>query len=125
MTVPPVLHELEAEVMEHVWRQPDATIRGVMQAINASHERQRSYSTIATIMHRLNDKGVLTRKRRRRTDVYAPAFSKQEYLAARAAAQVQAVVGEFGDVALVHFAREMDKLDPKRREQLRRLARRP
>ena len=31
---PPVLHELEAEVMDEVWRQETATVRSVMEALN-------------------------------------------------------------------------------------------
>jgi predicted transcriptional regulator len=75
-------------------------------------------------MARLDRKGLLQRQRRGKTDVYAPVMTRDEYLEARAQAEVGALVDEFGEVALVHFARQMDKLDPKRREQLRRLARR-
>src|SRR5436309_571034 len=41
----------------------------------------------------------------------------------RARQEVSALVSEFGEVALVHFAKEIDKLDPARVRQLRRLAR--
>jgi hypothetical protein len=33
------------------------------------------------------------------------------------------MVDEFGDVALAHFARHLESLDPERREQIRKLAR--
>jgi hypothetical protein len=54
--------------------------------------------------------------------VYVAALSRAEYAQARAGAQVGALVDEYGDVALAHFARHMSQLDPKRREQIRRLA---
>jgi histidinol dehydrogenase len=41
----------------------------------------------------------------------------------RAAAEVEQLVEQFGDVALVHFARTMDQLDPARARALRRHAR--
>jgi predicted transcriptional regulator len=110
--------------MEEVWRLGGATVRQVMDALNSRTKKERAYTTIMTIMARLDRKGMLTRDRHGKTDVYAPAYSRDDYLQARAQAEVGALVDEYGEVALVHFARQMDRLDPKRREQLRRLARR-
>jgi len=55
--------------------------------------------------------------------VYVAPLGAEEYAQARAEAEVGALVDEYGDVALAHFARHMSGLDPKRREQIRRLAR--
>lgn len=121
---PPPLHELETEVMEEVWRQGESNVRTIMNALNARSERQRKYTTIMTIMSRLDKKRLLTRRREGKTDFYAPVMTREEYKQARAQAQVGALVDEYGDMALVHFAKQMAGLDPKRREQLRRLARR-
>lgn len=122
---PPALHELETEVMEEVWRlSHEANVRTVMDALHARTGKERKYTTIMTIMSRLDDKGLLSRRREGKTDYYAPTMTREEYLEARARSEVGALVDEFGDVALVHFARQMASLDPKRREQLRRLARR-
>jgi predicted transcriptional regulator len=119
---PPPLHALESEVMEEVWRQSEATVRSVLEALNASADRERAYTTVMTVMAKLDRKGLLTRRRRGKTDVYRPVMSRQEYVEARARAEVGALVDRYGDVALVHFAREMAQLDPKRRDELRRLA---
>jgi predicted transcriptional regulator len=121
---PPALHELESEVMEEVWRQGEATVRDVMEGLNAGRRKKRAYTTYLTILARLDSKGLLTRRRDGKTDIYAPTLSRDEYLEARAAGEVETLVEEFGDVALVHFARQMGKLDRRRQEQLRRLARR-
>lgn len=120
---PPALHELEAEVMDEIWRHGDATVRDVLAALNARSTKERAYTTIMTIMVRLDRKGLLTRRREGKTDVYSPVMSREDYLDARAQSEVSALVGEFGDVALVHFADQMQKLDPKRRAALQRLAR--
>jgi predicted transcriptional regulator len=122
--VPPPLHELESEVMEQVWHQPvPTTVREVMDALNRGGPKERAYTTIMTIMRRLDEKGLLSRERQGKTDIYSPRLSRDEYLEARARAEVGALVEEYGDVALVHFARHMEKLDRTRRDQLRRLAR--
>lgn len=111
--------------MAEVWRAEDElTVREVLEALNARGDRQRAYTTVMTIMTRLDDKGLLERRRQGKTDLYRPRFTEEEYSQRRAGAEVEALVEQFGDVALVHFAREMAKLDPRRREQLRRVARR-
>lgn len=108
--------------MEVVWALGEATCRATLEALNARSCRQRAYTTVMTTMSRLDGKGLLRRRRDGRTDVYAPVMSRDEYLAARARASVGALVEEYGELALVHFARQMERLDPERREQLRRLA---
>ncbi len=121
--VPPRLHELEALVMEEVWRLESATVREVMEALNKGVSKSRAYTTVMTIMDRLHRKGLLDRRSERNTYIYTPHLSRGDYADVRAQTEVDALVREWGDVALVHFAKQMGTLDPKRREQLRRLAR--
>ena len=122
--VPPALHDLEAEVMEEVWRQDEASVRSVLEACNRGRRQPRAYTTYLTIMVRLDRKGLLARRREGKTDFYRPRLSKDAYQAARAEAEVQALIDQYGDVALSHFARQMAQLDPERRRALQRLARR-
>jgi predicted transcriptional regulator len=121
---PPALHDLEAEVMEQVWRQDEASVRTVMEACNRGRRQPRAYTTYLTIMVRLDGKGLLQRRREGKTDFYRPRLSKADYQAARAEAEVDALVDQYGEVALSHFARQMEQLDPERRRALQRLARR-
>jgi predicted transcriptional regulator len=122
--VPPPLHELESELMELVWEREETTVREALEALNDRANKPRAYTTVMTTMARLHAKGLLDRRRQRRTDVYSPRMTRDEYRQARAAADIQALVAQYGDVALVGFAREMNQLDSKQRERLRRLARR-
>ena len=121
--VPPALHELETEVMEEIWRRGETTVRTVMDGLNARADKPRAYTTYMTIMSRLDGKGLLERRREGRTDLYRPVYTRDEYAERRAGAEVEALVDQFGDVALSHFAREMARLDPDRRRALQRLAR--
>lgn len=124
MFIPPVLHELESEVMEEVWGQGCVTVRVIFEALNACNDKQRAYTTIMTVMQRLDEKGLLCRCRQGKSDVYEACMTRDEYLHARAAAEVGAVVEQYGDAALVHFARRIASLDPQRRQQLNELAHR-
>jgi predicted transcriptional regulator len=122
--VPPGLHEFESEVMELMWEIGECNVRAILEQINARSGRERKYTTVMTTMARLDKKGLLTRRREGNTDIYKPTMTRDEYLEARAAAEVGALVDHYGEAVLVHFARQMNQLDPKRREHLRRLARR-
>jgi len=122
-TIPPPLHELEAEVMDEMWERDEAAVRDVMEALNARAPKPRAYTTYMTIMMRLDSKGLLRRKRSGKTDFYRPMYSREEYADLRAQAEVDSLVDQFGDVALSHFARQVAQLDPNRRRALQRLAR--
>jgi predicted transcriptional regulator len=121
--VPPALHELEAEIMDEVWRHEEPiTVKLVMDALNRRAKPVRAYTTYMTVMRRQNDKGLLKRKRSGRSDSYEPTLTREQYRERRAGAEVRGLVDQFGDVALAHFARSLSSLDPAQQRRLRRLA---
>jgi predicted transcriptional regulator len=121
--IPPAVQGAEAEAMEVLWDLGEASVRSVMDALNAKAEAPRAYTTYMTMLGRLHNKGLLTRRREDKTDFYRPAHTREEYSDLRAQVEVAAVIHQFGDVALGHFARQMAELDPERRAALERLAR--
>lgn len=120
---PPPLHELETEIMDEIWEAGGASVREVLDALNARTQPQRAYTTILTVMQRLHAKDLLRRERTGRKDVYLPTMTRAEYDEARAETQVEALVAEYGDLALAKFSHRVSQLDPERQEQIRRLAR--
>ena len=108
--------------MEELWKQGEAPVRAIMRALNEPADSDRAYTTYMTIMARLYSKGVLTRRREGKTDFYAPTLAREEFMAARARSEVEAVVAQYGDLALSHFAKQFGELDPNRRRALQRLA---
>ena len=121
--MPPPLHELEAEVMEEMWERGEASVRQLMEALNADADKERAYTTYMTIMTRLDGKGLLERRREGKTDFYTPLYTRDQYADLRARAELDSVVDQFGDLALAHIARQWARLDPQRRRALQRLAR--
>ena len=122
-SVPPPLHELESEVMEELWVSGESSVRTLMERLNRGGDKQRAYTTYMTIMARLHKKGLLDRRREGNTDYYTPVHAREEYMALRAQSEVAALVDQYGDVALSHFAQQMAGLDPARRRALQRQAR--
>ena len=123
LQVPPPLHELEAEVMEEMWERGEASVRDVMEALNADADKERAYTTYMTIMSRLDGKGLLERRREGKTDFYKPRHTRDQYADLRARAELDSIVDHFGELALAHIARQWAQLDPQRRRALQRLAR--
>jgi predicted transcriptional regulator len=123
MDAPPPMPELERLVMEEIWAQREATVRSVRDSLNAgAGQPERAYTTVLTILQRLDAKGLVRRSRNGKTDVYTAALERAEYLGARADAEVSELLDEYGELALVQFARRMAALDPERLAALRRLA---
>jgi predicted transcriptional regulator len=120
----PRLHDLERAVMEHIWSAGECSVREVMDALNRPRKVERAYTTYMTIMSRLQNKGVLVRRRVGKTDYYRPAHTRADYISMQAQAEVEELVSLYGEVALSNFARQMAALDPARRRRLERQGRR-
>jgi len=114
------LGPLESAVMERLWKRGRATVREVVEDLGRS--RALAYTTVMTIMTRLHAKGLLQRDRDGKTYVYRPAFTREEHRERLSRDLVRGLVDEFGEVALAHFAAELDGVDATHRAALRRLA---
>src|SRR3954469_11740830 len=87
--VPPALPGLEAEIMDAVWELGEASVRQVMELLNRRSPKDRAYTTFMTVTHRLDEKGLLDRRREGKTDFYTPTLTRDEYQERRAQAQVR------------------------------------
>lgn len=113
-----LLGELELAVMRVVWSRESVTVREVLDAL--TKERQLAYTTVMTIMNRLEDKGLLNAEKKGKAYVYRAALTRQEYEAQVAGRVVRALIDDFGgEIAISQFIKELSEKDP---EQLARLA---
>ena len=119
----PALHELETKIMAAVWEQEEATVRSVTDALADDADGPRSYTTVLTVMTRLDRKGFLDRRREGKKDIYVPAVDRDDYMRVRSEVEVDALLDAYGDLALTEFARRFAQLDPARQRALRRRAR--
>ena len=119
----PALHELETKIMAAVWEQQEATVRSVTDALADDADGPRSYTTVLTVMTRLDRKGFLDRRREGKKDIYVPAVDRDDYMRVRSEVEVDALLDAYGDLALTEFARRFAQLDPARQRALRRRAR--
>ncbi len=109
---------LEAAIMEVVWAIGSTTVREVLGDLQRSPAP--GYTTVATVMNRLVEKGILQRRRPGKTATYQAAASRDEYVRKLAASTVERLVNECGELALVQFASALEQADPKRLAAVRR-----
>lgn len=115
------LGELELAVMEILWAREEATVREVLVALSAT--RSLAYTTVMTVMNRLWEKGVLRRRLDGKAHVYRAASTRADFQREISRRQVRSLVEDFGDVALAHFAAEIERADPARLRRLLDLTR--
>jgi len=74
---PTTIPDSELDVLKVLWDRGQATVREALDALRAAG-RQWSYATVATLLDRLETKGVVTSDRSELAFVYRPAISTQE-----------------------------------------------
>ena len=74
---PPTIPDSELEVLKVLWDRGQATVREALETLRAAG-RQWSYATVATLLDRLESKGLVTSDRSELAFVYRPAISSQE-----------------------------------------------
>ncbi len=74
---PPTIPDSELDVLKVLWDLGQATVREALETLRSAG-RQWSYATVATLLDRLETKGLVTSDRRELAFVYRPAISSQE-----------------------------------------------
>lgn len=116
-----VLGDLEADVMEVLWRRGSAPIREVWDEVR--RKRSVAFNTVMTVMNRLVEKGLLRREDRRGRYRYVPRIDRATFLTRMSHDVVKALVHEFGDIAVAQFVDVLYDADPGKLAALERLIR--
>lgn len=110
-----VLGPLEAEVMRGVWEaEGPVSVRDLVERLNRQRPQPLAYTTVMTVMSRLAEKGVLSRRLEGRSYLYEATVEDAAGIA------VRNVMRDFGDAAMAHFVDEA-RADPGTLRRLERL----
>jgi predicted transcriptional regulator len=71
------LTEVELELMQHIWQLGECTIRDVHAAL--PKERDLAYTSVATMIKILEQKGALTSHKKERAIAIKPRISREDY----------------------------------------------
>jgi len=112
------LGELEAEIMEVVWKLKKCPVRRVLDKLKS--KRKVAYTTVMTVMCRLYNKGLL----KRTLDasgayVYSSRREKKEFLVSASRNAINNLIKEFGDVAVAQFIDIVESKDAKKLKEWR------
>ena len=72
-----LLTEVELELMSVIWQQGDCTVKTVQDAL--PRERALAYTSVATMMKILEQKGVLKSEKKEKAHSYSPLVLRDEY----------------------------------------------
>ncbi|MGF9964913.1 BlaI/MecI/CopY family transcriptional regulator [Bacillus rhizoplanae] len=96
-----ILGPLEIEVMKVIWSRKEVTVQNVLTELNEKNKY--AYTTIMTIMNRLDKKGILTRSKLGKGYVYKPRYSPNELIQQNSSEQVEHLLHNYGDIAITQF----------------------
>lgn len=115
-----VLGELEAGIMEAVWRAGTATGAEICAAVGQGPH----YKTVLTVANRLVSKELLVRARSGdRAYAYRAAVDRDIFLNQVTASVASGLIGDFGQQALAQLVQAADDVDPAYLDELERLIR--
>ena len=113
------LSELEQEVMNEVWELDSCTVRDVVNIFTKT--KGYAYTTIATILERLHEKGLLKKDTSAFTVTFTPKITQVEYSKIIASSLFDKFFGTFGDAAIASFAQSIAELPKHKKETLLKL----
>ncbi|MGQ0601884.1 MAG: BlaI/MecI/CopY family transcriptional regulator [Anaerolineales bacterium] len=117
-----LLGELELEIMRVAWRRESVTVRDVLAALEK--KRSLAYTTVMTLMGRLEQKGLLVSEKDGKSYRYRAAHTREEFEAQAAGQVVRSLIHDFGgEIALAQFIQQLSEVDPTQLARLEALAR--
>ena len=114
-----VFGDLEADIMEFVWRQSPLTVGDVWQALRK--ERDLAYTTVKTVMGRLAEKGYPRKRVKERAHSYEPTMEREEFLRSVSDEVLEGLFVDFGEPIRAHLVNALKRRDLPGIERLKTL----
>lgn len=121
-TIEDVLGPLAAAIMRVVWAEGESTVASVVAALGERRSRAPAYTTVMTVMGRLNERQLLSRVKRGRQYVYRATDREEGMIEGLGRHAIDDVVSRFGSTAYRQFALRLAEIDPDLRARLVKLA---
>lgn len=108
------LSGLEEKVMDIVWDLKKCPIREIKNKLDLT--KKLAYTTVATIVQRLEKKDVLSRAKQNGEICYCPKITKEEYSKGITCSFFKKLQDSFGNIALVSFAESLGTLPKEKKD---------
>lgn len=114
---PPTIPDSELDVLKVLWDRNQATVREALEALKAAG-REWSYATVATLLDRLETKGLVESDRKELAFVYRPTISSQEVRQRRVSSLVDKLYEGEPGLLVLHLLKS-HPLDPGQASEVR------
>ncbi|HEU5116152.1 MAG TPA: BlaI/MecI/CopY family transcriptional regulator [Isosphaeraceae bacterium] len=116
---PPSIPDSELDVIKVLWDRGQGTVREILETLKAAG-RQWSYATVATLLDRLESKGMVASDRSELAFVYRPLVSENEVQRKRVSNLVEKLYGGQPGQLVLHLLKS-HPLDPTEASAVRSL----
>jgi len=119
-----VLGDLEADIAETLWRLGPSSVKKIH--IEVSKRREVAVTTVATVLDRLYEKGIVERELKKGRGVYyeyRPALTRRQFERSVIGGVITSLLRTFGDSAISYMLESMELGDEKKTELRRYLER--
>ena len=113
-----VLSDLQLAVMRELWNRGEATTADVAEALDA--ERGLAHTTIATLLTRLEKRGVVSSRRDGRQIAYRARVSESDVRRSMVSGLIASVFGGDAQALVTHLVRESE-VEPGDLDRIRKL----
>ncbi len=115
-----VLGNLESEIMDVIWSmESEVNVRDVYEEL--ASRRSIAYTTVMTIMVRLAEKNILSKRKDGNTMYFTPAFTRDEFTNNVVGDVLDSLMEDFAEATMAHFLARVNKKDKKTIERLEKL----
>ena len=101
------LGPLERRVMATLWATGPQSVGDVLDGLNGGSDRRLAYTTVMTILVRLNDKGLVTREKDGRNYRYTAAVDERSVEAQLGRRELTRLIERYGAASVAGFAAEL------------------
>ncbi|WP_165250496.1 BlaI/MecI/CopY family transcriptional regulator [Paludisphaera soli] len=116
---PPTIPDSELDVLKVLWERGQATVREALETLKAAG-REWSYATVATLLDRLETKGLVESDRKELAFVYRPTISSQEVRRRRVTSLVDKLYEGEPGLLVLHLLKS-HPLDPGQAMEVREI----
>lgn len=113
--------DLEQAIMDVIWKQQNATVRDVVDALR---QRRIAYTTVMTVMNRLASHRILHRASGQSgAFVYRARLTREDWCTEASRIAIDDIVRRYGAVAMAQFVDRLDRVPSDKLAALRRQVR--
>lgn len=107
---------LEAKILDVLWARSEMSIKDVQ--LQLEQDKRINFNTVMTVMNRLVDKGLLTKRTVGRTSLYRPVYTKEHFLELQSKEITHELMEDFGPLVVSHMIDALEEVDPELLEKL-------